>query len=124
MFNGNLTKDIELRSTQTGKSVASFSIAVNEGKDQTTFVDCVAWDKTAELMEQYTQKGDRLCIVGRLQKRSYDKDGQKIWVTEIVVDRWDFPPKRAEATVEKSSDVGMTGNMPSASEDLADEIPF
>jgi single-strand DNA-binding protein len=121
IFNGNITKDIDLRTTTGGKQVASFSVALNNGKDDTTFINCVAWEKTAELLNSYCKKGDRLCGQGRIVNRSYDKDGVKVYVTEILVDRIDFPPKRNDA----QPDAPMTGNMPSAIEDdLASEIPF
>lgn len=122
IFNGNITKDIELRTTPAGKQVASFSVALNNGKDDATFINCVAWEKTAELLHSYCKKGDRLCGQGRMATRSYDdKEGRKVYVTEIIVERIDLPPKR---TAEQSSDVGMTGNMPSASDDMEDTIPF
>ncbi len=122
IFNGNITKDIDLRMSTGGKHVANFSVALNNGKDDATFINCVAWEKTAELLNSYCKKGDRLCGQGRIVNRSYDKDGVKVYVTEILVDRIDLPPKR---TAEQSSDVGMTGNMPSARDDvLADDLPF
>ncbi len=121
IFNGNITKDIDLRTTTSGKQVASFSVALNNGKDDTTFINCVAWEKTAELLNSYCKKGDRLCGQGRIVNRSYDKDGVKVYVTEILVDRIDLPPKRAEA----QPDAPMTGNMLSAKDDLDDSlIPF
>jgi len=118
-FSGNICKDIDLRSTQTGKQVASFSVAINEGKDQTLFINCTAWEKTAELISQYCKKGDRLSGSGRLVNRSYDKDGRTVYVTEILVNQFDFPPKRNEV------DNSATGNMPSVKDDeMASEIPF
>jgi single-strand DNA-binding protein len=113
-LSGNITKPIELRSTQSGKQVASFSLAINESKDHTEFVNCVAWDKTAELINQYCQKGDRLACVGRLQTRKWEKDGQTRYATEVIVSSFDFPPKRAESHTPA----------PSVPDDLEDEIPF
>lgn len=92
-FAGNITRDIELKTTQGGKKVASFGIAINEGKDKTTFLNCVAWEKTAELLSEYCKKGDRLSGSGRIDIRSYDKDGEKKYVTEVIVMQFDFPPK-------------------------------
>jgi single-strand DNA-binding protein len=83
IFNGNITKDIELRTTTSGKQVASFSVALNNGKDDTTFINCVAWEKTAELLNSYCKKGDRLCGQGRIVNRSYDKDGVKVYVGRV-----------------------------------------
>lgn len=92
---GNLTKDPELKTTQGGKKVASFSVAINEGKDKTLFLNCVAWEKTAELIAQYCKKGDRLSCNGKLDIRSYeDSNGVKKYATEMIVREFDFPPKR------------------------------
>lgn len=117
VFAGNVTKDPELKTTPAGKSVCSFSVAINEGKDKTTFVNCVAWEKTAELLSQYVQKGDRLSGSGRLDVRSYEKDGEKKYVTEIVVNQFDFPPKRNEPT--KQSMAAVHGG-----NEMDDPIPF
>ena len=91
---GRFTKDVEVRKTQTGKSVAQFSIAVNRrGKDAgADFINCVAWEKAADLLAQYGRKGDRVGIVGRIATRSYDdkNTGKKIFVTEIMVDQFEF----------------------------------
>jgi len=116
-FAGNICKDIELRSTQSGKQVASFSVAINEGKDKTEYVNCVAWDKTAELIQQYCKKGDRLSGSGRIATRKWqDKNGQDRYSTECVITQFDFPPKGSAPRQEAPTD-----NTP---EDLDDEIPF
>lgn len=122
VFAGNVTKDVELKTTPAGKSVCSFSVAINEGKDKTTFVNCVAWEKTAELLSQYVQKGDRLSGSGRLDVRSYEKDGEKKYVTEIVVNQFDFPPKRNDSPAPtKQSMAAVHGGVDSLEDD---SIPF
>jgi len=114
-FSGNICKDIELRSTNNGKKVASFSVAINEGKDKTEFINVVAWEKTAELLSQYCNKGDRLAGTGRLQTRKYDdSNGVTKYVTEVVLNQFDFPPKSQAA---QSNDFQPEPN-------LDDEIPF
>lgn len=120
-FAGNVTKDIDIKNTTGGKKVASFSVAINEGKEKTTFINCVAWEKTAELLEQYVQKGDRLSGTGRIDVRSYDKDGEKRYVTEVIVSQFDFPPKRSDAQPTKQSMAAVHGG---AVDDLEDSIPF
>lgn len=90
---GNLARDAELRFTQSGKAVATFTVAAtntyidsttNETKEQTAFINCVAWGKTGEAVGN-CKKGDRLLVNGRIQTRSYDtQDGQKRYVTEVV----------------------------------------
>lgn len=123
-ISGNLCADPELRATQGGKQVASFTVAINEGKDKTEFINCVAWDKTAELISQYCKKGDRMACTGRLQTRSYEtQDGQKKYITEVVVNSFDFPPKR---DVSHETSQSGTGTRPSAkpADEFEDEIPF
>lgn len=90
---GNLTRDPEVRYTQSGRAVATFTVAAtntyidsttNETKEQTAFINCVAWGKQGEAAGNY-RKGNRLFVEGRLQTRSYDdKNGQKKYVTEVV----------------------------------------
>ena len=85
---GRLTKDIQLRKTQSGKSVVSFTVAINRkfSKDeQTDFINCVAWEKTAEFMANYLHKGRLVSVEGFTQSRSFDdKDGKRVYVQEIV----------------------------------------
>lgn len=91
---GRSTKDIEIRKTQSGKSVVQFTLAVNRrGKDAgADFINCVAWEKAADVLAQYGHKGDRIGIVGRIATRSYDdkNTGKKVFVTEIMVDQFEF----------------------------------
>lgn len=92
---GNLARDPELRFTKTGRAVATFTVAAtntyvdsttNETKEQTAFINCVAWGKTGEAVGN-CKKGERLLVNGRIQTRSYeDSNGQKKYVTEVVAD--------------------------------------
>ncbi len=90
---GRLTKDVEVKKTQSGLSVASFTIACdrrlsqeqkNNGEQSADFISCVAWRGSADFLGQYSHKGDTVGIEGRIQTRNYDRDGQKVYVTEIV----------------------------------------
>ena len=96
---GRIGKDLELKKTPSGKSVINFSLAVNkfskgEGKD-VDWINCQAWNQTAELMYQYLGKGSLIGIEGRIQTRNYDgKDGKKVYITEVVVDRVEFLESR------------------------------
>ncbi len=96
---GRLTRDAQLRKTNSGKSVATFTLAVDrrysrnnaadQSQPQADFLSCVAWEKTAEIVQQYTHKGSQLGVEGRLQSRSYDDPqtpGRKVYVTEVVCD--------------------------------------
>lgn len=90
---GNLARDPELRFTKTGRAVATFTVAAtntyidsatNETKEQTAFINCVAWGKVGEQVANY-KKGNRLFVEGRIQTRSYEtQDNQKRYVTEVV----------------------------------------
>jgi len=82
---GRLVRDPELKATKSGKYVASFSIAVYKGKDQANFFDCVAWEKMAEKIAQH-KKGEVIGIEGRLDQRSWEKDGKKMSKVEIIAD--------------------------------------
>ena len=94
---GHLTKDPDLRATQSGLSVTQFVVAVQrqfakkDGEREADFISCVAWRKTAENIGKYFHKGDLIGIDGRIQTRSYDdKNGQRVYVTEVVVDNFAF----------------------------------
>lgn len=95
---GNLTRDPEVRTTPSGQSVANFSLAVNrtwKGQDGSTqenvsYIDCVAWGKTGEIIAQYVQKGRPLLVSGRLDQRSWEQDGQKRSKVEVVVEDFNF----------------------------------
>ncbi|MCT2877028.1 single-stranded DNA-binding protein [Lactobacillus delbrueckii] len=89
---GRPTKDIELRTTQSGISVASFTLAVDRDhskqKDEADFITCIAWNRAAEILSQYAGKGRLICVEGRIQTRNYDnKEGQRVYVTEVVAER-------------------------------------
>ena len=93
---GRLARDPEARTTTTGKTVASFTVATDrpkarDGQKQPAdFTRCIAFDKTASFVATYFKKGARILIEGRLQTRSYDRDGQKHYVTEVLTDRAEF----------------------------------
>ena len=88
---GNLTKDPELKTTQSGLSVTSFSIGVRRDKENTDFIDVVAWRQTAENICKYFHKGDKIAITGRLQTRQYeDRQGNKRKAVEVVANAFDF----------------------------------
>ncbi len=95
---GNLTRDPELRTTPSGRSVCSFSLAVNrtwnnqqgEKQEDVSFFDCTAWGKAGEIINQYTQKGQALLISGRLNQRTWEQDGQKRSKVDVVVEDFNF----------------------------------
>ena len=85
---GNMTRECELRMTSTGKPVASFTLAVNTGygdNQQTSFINCVVWNKQAENLQKYTSKGSKLAVTGALRQRTYENaNRQKINVVEVI----------------------------------------
>lgn len=94
---GRLTRDPELRTTPTGRNVCQFSIAVNRtytnasGEREADFINCVVWDKQAENLCRYQKKGNQIAVDGRIQTRNYDdKDGKKVYVTEILANSISF----------------------------------
>ena len=94
---GNLTKDPELTTTQSGINVTRFTVAcqrkyANEnGERDCDFINCVAWRTSAEFIHKYFKKGNKIGIVGTIQTRSYDaEDGTKRYVTEVVVEESEF----------------------------------
>ena len=116
---GRLTRDPELRRTNSGKPVASFTVAVDrdyapEGQEkETDFIDCVAWNGTAEFVEKYFKKGSMIVVNGRLQLRNWtDKDGNKRRSAEIVASNVYFgeSKKNNEGTTPTYGQNGYPGN--------------
>jgi len=108
---GNLTRDPELRFTQTGRGVASFGIAVNrryqvngEWQEQTSFFNVVAWSTLGENAAASLNKGDRIIVFGRLEQRSWEtNDGEKRSVVEVIADEIGPSVRWATATVERTT---------------------
>ena len=116
VFQGRMTKDPELRTTQTGKSATSFTLAVDRDYDRETcdFINCVIWGKGAEFTEKYFSKGQQALVRGSLQMREWkDKDGNKRISAEINVAEIHFcGPKQKQEFTEVEG------------EDLDGELPF
>ncbi len=125
---GNIARDIEFRTTQSGIDVCSFTIACNRryvdkisGKREADFISCVAYRQTAEFIHKYFEKGMKIGIVGALQTRSYDaQDGSKRYVTEVLVDEAEFvSPKAGQAERPQAS-----GGMQDVTEEEEYKLPF
>lgn len=99
-LSGRLTADVELKTSSSGKSYSRFSLAVDRlGKDAgADFINCTAFGRTAEVISQYTRKGDKIVVSGRIQTGSYERDGRKVGTFDVVVDEVELPPKRKEET--------------------------
>ena len=109
---GRLTRDPELRKTQSGMSVCSFTLAVNrrqnqDGTQEADFINCVAWNKLADNIQLYQKKGNQLGVEGRINTRSYDnQQGQKVYVTEVVAENAQFLTPRNDFN--KQNTLGVT----------------
>lgn len=131
---GNLTRDPELRTTPSGSSVCSFSVAVNRvykdangsQKEDVSFIDCSAWSKLGEMIAQYAKKGSGVLVSGRLSQRSFEgKDGLKRSRTEIVVEDFNFTgaaPSRDGESATYSAPAPSDSGSPDVPDDIPEEI--
>jgi single-strand DNA-binding protein len=109
---GRTTRDIELRRTGNGTAVASFTLAVNRDfktndGQEADFIQCVAWKKTAELLEQYVHKGDRIAVNGSIRTRNYeDSHGRTVYVTEVLVNNVEFLETKKNREMQSDSPSG------------------
>ena len=98
---GRLTRDPELRHTGSGTPVCSFTVAIDNGygdNRSTDFINCVAWNKTAEFVEKYFTKGRMIIVVGRIQTRTWEgQDGKKNYATEVVASEVSFGESKRSA---------------------------
>ena len=119
---GRLTKDIELRYAKENMAVARFTLAVNRFKRDAgaDFISCIAFGKTAELMDKYVGKGSQIGIVGRIQTGSFEKDGKKVYTTDVIADQVEFLGKK-----ESNEESQVVSQIPEGFAQLTDDdIPF
>lgn len=102
---GRLTRNPEPRYTQSGKVVASFTLAVDrpftnqDGQKEADFINCILWGKSAETLGNTVFKGQKIAVEGRLQIRTYDaKDGSKRWLTEVICDRFEYVERKDDGS--------------------------
>lgn len=100
---GRLTKAPELRYTESNKAIANFTVAIDrqytnsQGEKETDFINIVTFQKQAENVKKYVTKGSQVAIDGRIQTRNYeDKDGKRVYVTEVIADRMQFLDTKKE----------------------------
>jgi single-strand DNA-binding protein len=125
---GNLTKDPELRCTPSGIPVVRFTLAVNRPtakseKNEVDFINIVAWRRLAEICGEYLKKGRPVSIEGRLQIRTYEKDGEKRIFAEVVADGMQMLGKKEGAMPQPDKTVNEQPSGPAAPEG-GEEIPF
>lgn len=87
---GRMTRDPELKYTSSGKAYANFSLAVQKTKDEAEFIDCTAWEKTAENIAEYFRKGNKILIQGRLSVSNYEQNGEKRKFTRVLANTFEF----------------------------------
>ena len=133
---GRITKDVEVRYTQSGKAVGSGTIAVTrrfknaEGNTESDFIQYVVWGKSAETLSQYTSKGTLIALTGSWQTRSYEKDdGTRVYVNELNVENFDFLEKKSDSqqSAPKSQapdPFANQGNKPNEPDISDDDLPF
>jgi single-strand DNA-binding protein len=132
---GRLTKDPELRATTSGTPVCSFSVAcdrkyIKQGEERKAdFINCIAWQKSAESISKFFTKGHRIALEGTLQVRPWkDKDGKTNYTTEVIVESWEFAQSKSETqqtttlphqnATESNFDADIDGFIPIEDEDL------
>ena len=91
---GRITRDTEIRYTQDQRAICRFTIAVDRKRNEADFLNCTAFGKTAENINKYFGKGDQIGITGSIRTGSYEKDGRRVYTTEIMVDDFTFGDKR------------------------------
>lgn len=124
---GRITRDLELKYTQSGMAILGFNVAVDrnlsaekrqeaEANNQPTadFINCKAFNKTAELINSYFAKGQKIGVIGRIQTGSYEKDGRTVYTTDVVVDKIEFIEMKSNNNAVNRADPAYTpaGNKP------------
>lgn len=124
---GRMTKDAEVRYTQissdnqSNSAVGMFTLAVDRRGNGADFISCKAFGKTAEFFEKYGMKGTKFAVEGHIQTGSYDKDGVRIYTTDVVVERAEFcESKKQQAHVEEAG----TDEFMNIPDGIDEELPF
>ncbi len=127
---GRITQDLELKQTQSGNAVLSFTVAVDrnyapQGQDrQTDFINCVAWRQRAEFINNYFAKGRMIAIEGNLQTRTYDdKNGTKHYVTEVIVDNVSFTGEPKQQSNNNTNNDVVIGDIDDFEMVISDDAP-
>lgn len=110
---GRLTADPKANKTKNDTAISSFVIAIPKTKDEADFIRCIAWDKTAEIINKNCKKGNKIGITGSLHSRAYEDDnGNKQYIVEVLVTGMDFFDQKKEETPKKGK------------KEAADDMPF
>lgn len=121
VLSGRLTKEPELRTTGTGNSMVTFCIAVRSSADKTNFLDCVAYEKLADVIYKNVTKGEKITVLGTLNQRTYEgQDGRRHDVVEVFVQEAEFQLKLVEEPAEEPK----TEKAPKGKKSKKDGLPF
>jgi len=129
-ISGNLTAEPELKTTQNGLSVCSFTVAVKRPhtKDKTDFIDCVAWKEKAEFLTRYFRKGSRVEVAGHIETRIYGQEGAKRKATELICEDISFGGKKEDGNESQDAPAPSYSSAPSEGnfEEISgdDDLPF
>lgn len=133
---GRLTADPELKTTQSGLSFCRFTVAADryskDGEDKTDFISCVAWRSTAEFICNYFLKGNKIALIGSIQTGSYtDKDGRKVYTTDVNTDKVFFCESKKESSSESNTKSSKARKARKEEpiddevfEEISDDLPF
>ena len=114
---GRLTRDPELKYTLNGKAYTTFTLAVQKTKDEAEFIDCVAWEKTAENIAEYFRKGNRILINGKIVTSTYESNGEKRKSVKVQAFNFEFIDS-------KNSGIGQNSNKNNYDSDEDEAFPF
>ena len=114
---GRLTRDPELKYTSNGKAYTTFTLAVQKTKDEAEFIDCVAWEKTAETIAEYFRKGNRILINGKIVTSTYENNGEKRKSVKVQAFNFEFIDS-------KNSGIGQNSNKNNYDSDEDEAFPF
>jgi len=118
---GRITKDIELNYSASNMAFTKFSVALDryngQGKENTTdFINCVTFGKTAESISKFLGKGRKIIVEGNIKTGSYDKDGTKVYTTDVLIEKWDFADSK-----KNDDEISTDGFTPIEADD---DLPF
>lgn len=114
---GRLTKDTEIRNADSDKKVARSTIAVNRSfkndgdKQQADFINLVAFKQQADFFEKFGKKGIKFIIIGRIQTGSYEKDGTRVYTTDVIVENVEFAESKNASSYENASGINLEGDV-------------
>lgn len=132
VLTGRITKELDPRKSQSGMSILQFTLAVDrghkkEGQPSADFINCIAFNKTADLMTSYLHKGSLIGVDGRIQTRNYEnREGQRVYVTEVIADSVTFLESRNQQPQpqRQSNSVYMNDVKSETSDIYSDDLPF